>query len=534
MQRENKEIIFNEDARKKLLSGAKKAYEALKQAYGPQSGNVLIEKNYGDAILTHDGISIIREIYLMDPVENMGARMLVQASKQTNDTAGDGTSVTVILAYHIIETAIKRISAGYNAMGIRRGILKASQDIIKEVKRISEDVKDRLSEVAIVSCGDEAIGRLIAETIEKVGDNGNVTVEESKEIMGVEREIVEGFYFKKGYANAYMVTNQDRMVAELKKPYILVTEKKLTKISDIFELLKQINDEGRRPGESLLIVGDISGDALTLVIANKLNKAVITVAVGSPIIGEQSSLALEDIAVYTGAKLITASDNMEELTIDDLGRAESAFIDSESTTIIKGAGNEDSIKDRIKGLRNAIKEEKNTLRKERMEDRLARLSGKVGVIKVGGATETEMFETKDRVDDAVCATRAAKEEGIVPGGGTTLLGISSRSLCEDIMDEDEEIGYTVTMDALEEPFRQLINNSFGDAGFYLKQLRNKPFGMGYNVKHSDSVVDMKKEGVIDATKVVRMAVENACSIAANFITTNCAIAFEKKDEPKSN
>ena len=534
MQRENKEIKFNEEAREKLLIGARKAYETLKQAYGPQSGNVLIEKNYGDAILTHDGISIIREIYLMDPIENMGARMLVQASKQTNDMAGDGTSLTVILAYHIIELALKRISVGYNAMGIRKGILKASEDIIEEVKKISEDVNDRLSEVAVVSCGDDAIGKLIAETIEKVGDNGTVTVEESKEIMGVQREIVEGFYFKKGFSNPYMATNPDRMVSELKKPYILVTEKRLSKISDILEVLKQINDEGRRPGESLLIIGEVTGDALNMLIANKLNKAVISVSVSSPIVGDQSSLALEDIAVYTGAKFITTSDDMSQITLNDLGRSESAFIDSESTTIIKGFGSEEEIKTRIKGLKSGIKEEKNTFRKERMEDRLARLSGQVGVIQVGGATETEMFETKDRVDDAVCATRAAKEEGIVPGGGVTLLDISKMVVeCNDL-DEDELIGYQVTLESLKEPFKQLINNSFGNPEYYLKQLDKEPFGKGYNVKHSADVVDLRKEGVIDATKVIRMAVENACSIAANFVTTNCAIAFEKKDESKSN
>ncbi len=530
-RRECKEILFDDDIRKKILKGSEVAYKLVKQAYGPTSGNVLIEKSWGDNISSHDGISICREIYLKDSFENMGARMLVQASKRTNDLVGDGTSATVILAYHIIEKSMKRITSGYNAMGMRRGILKASQDIIKEVNEMSEDVNDKLGEVATISCGDEAMGRLIADTIEKVGDNGNVTVEESKETMGIEREIVEGFYFKKGFANPYMVTNQERMITELKKPFILVTEKKLSKISDLMEVLKVINDEGRRPGEGLLIIGDVTGDALNMLIANKINKAVISVSVSSPMIGDQSSQSLEDIAIYTGARFITNSDSMKDITEDDLGKADSVYVDSESTTIIGGNGDQEQIKDRIKAIKNAQKEEKNNYKKERMEYRLARLSGKVGVIKVGGSTEVEMLETKFRVDDAVCATKAAKEEGIVPGGGVILASIQG-AYYKETYDKDEREGYNLTIEALKEPFKQLMDNSFGNADYYLKQIEGKQ-GMGYNIKKSHELIDLKKAGVIDATKVIRLVVENACSIAANLITTNAAIVFaEDEDDNK--
>jgi len=532
MNREVKNIFNTEAVRAGLLSGTKKVYEVMKGVYGPTSGDVIIEKNYGDPISTHDGVSVIREIFLKDPVENMAARRLAQASKQTNNNAGDGTTATVILASHIIEKSFKRISAGYNPMALRRGIMNASTDAVDAIKRCSTDVKDKLGEVATVACGDENLGKLISDAIENVGETGNVTVEESREIMGVEREIVEGFNFKNSYAHPYMVTNPDKMVVEFKNPFVLVTEKKLNDQMELIPLFKSIAGVGldgqiKTPGRKLLIVGDVSGSALNFLLANKQSGAVISASVMPPIVGDQSSLALEDLAIYTGAHFITNADNLEDISVDDLGRAESVFIDGESITIIKGDGKTEEIKKRISGLHSAIKEEKNAFRKERMEDRLARISGKVGVIKVGGATESEMLETKDRVDDAVCATKAAKEEGVIPGGGVTMVHISS--LTNRIIDDkDEREGYQIVVEALKEPFKQLMENSFGSGEYYLKSLEGKEFGFGYDVKGEDALIDLRKYGIIDATKVIRSVIENACSIASNIITTNSGIAFEEK------
>lgn len=529
MNRENKLVALDKEARDGILEGARKVYELVKQAYGPQSGNVAIEKNWGKPILTHDGVTIAREVFLTDSVENIGAQLLVEASKKTNDLAGDGTSATVILGYHIIKKARERVALGFNAMGIRRGILKASKMVSEAIVNMSQEVvgTHQLKEIAVISSGDKEVGELIANTILEVGEHGGTTVEEYQG-TDLESEIVEGLYYDKGFHSPMMAT--DGNTASYDKPLILVTEKKISSNNDIVPILKAVADKDNL-NKRLLIIGDVAGEALNTLIINKLKGIVSSVSAPAPLHGNQRGLALEDIAILTGAKMFWNGDNFDSITLDDFGTAKKVVIDSASTTIIEGSGDKDKVSERIDKLKETIKHpDKANFAVEIYEDRLARLVGKIGVIRVGGATETEARELKDRVDDAVGATLAAREEGVVPGGGICLLNISDMDYVID--NQDEKIGVEVVLEALKEPFTQLMENSGRNAEFYLMKLSEAEPGWGFDVKGND-LIDMKMAGIIDPTKVVRLAVENACSIAAQAITTNATITFDKDNQPKA-
>lgn len=544
MNRENRNIVIGEDARKGILEGARKTYEAVKQAYGVTSGNVALEKIFGDPVLTHDGITIARDVFLKDPVENIGSNMIIGASKKTNDVAGDGTSATVILAYHIMEKAHKAIIAGYNPMGLRRGISKASNYIKSQIDSSSILVKDNLSSVATISAGDEAIGSLIADTIQKVGETGGVTIEEYQG-LGLEQEMVEGFYFDRGFASPYMINDPARMKAFYNDCYVLVVDKKLASVNDIVPILKIMADlkEERRP---LLIVGDISGDALRIVVQNHMQRNVECVSTTSPLHGDQKGNFLEDIAKTTGGRVVMEGDKLTDITLNDFGKAQKVEVGESNTTIIEGAGDKNEIKARVGLLKEQIEQEKNAFRKERMEQRLSKLEGKIAIIRVGGATELEMKEVKFRVEDAVNATKAALAEGIVPGGGVCLVDIAKKmNLVDDIespfaddiitvnLSKDEVMGVQIVKEAIQEPFKQLMFNAGLEGNSMLRDVMKAKAGQGFDVLKGDEQIDMIKSGIIDPTKVIKLSVENACSVAGNAITTNCAIVFDDiKEEVK--
>ncbi len=526
-----KQIIYDEKSRKALMAGVDKLANAVKVTLGPKGRNVVLEQSYGSPIITNDGVTIAKEIELEDPFENLGAQLVKEVATKTQDVAGDGTTTGTLLTQAILKEGMKNIAAGSSPIEIKRGIDKATKAVVEAIKKRSVEIKtkDKIAQVATISANnDTEIGKLIADAMEKVGHNGVITVEEAKS-METSLEVVEGMQFDRGYLSPYMVTDTEKMEALLEEPYILIFDKKLTKMKELIPLLESVAESGR---PLMIIAEDVEGEALATIVVNLLRGALKIIAVKAPGFGDDQKAMLEDIAVLTGAKVISEEIGMklEEATIEDLGRAKKVRVSKENTTIVEGMGDPASIKERVRMIDSQVKVTESDFDKEDLQKRLARLSGGVAVINVGAATETEMKEKKARVDDALSATRAAVEEGVVPGGGTTLLRAIS-ALKDLKLKGDQQIGVEIIKRAIEEPLRQIAFNSGKEPSIVVDKLKNSEDGIGYNAK-TDKYVDMMAEGIIDPTKVTRSALQNAASIAGMILTTEVAVTdIPKKDEP---
>ncbi|KWX07084.1 molecular chaperone GroEL [Hydrogenibacillus schlegelii] len=515
-----------------MLRGVDALANAVKVTLGPKGRNVVLEKKYGSPLITNDGVTIAKEIELKDPFENMGAQIVKEAATKTNDVAGDGTTTATVLAQAIIHEGIKNVTAGANPMIIRRGIERAVEAAVAEIKRISKPVegKDAIAQVAAISANDEEIGKLIAEAMEKVGQDGVITVEESKGFQ-TELDVVEGMQFDRGYISPYMVTNTERMEAELEDPYILITDKKISSIQDILPLLEKIVQHGR---PLLVIAEDVEGEALATLVVNKLRGTFTAVAVKAPGFGDRRKAMLEDIAILTGGQVITEDLGLElkSTRIDQLGRAKRVIVTKETTTIVEGAGDKKNIEARIKAIKQQIEETTSEFDKEKLQERLAKLAGGVAVIKVGAATETEMKEKKLRIEDALNATRAAVEEGIVPGGGTAFVrAIAAVEKLEAA--GDEKTGVNIVLKALEAPVRLIAENAGFEGSVIVERLKKETGNVGFNAATGEWV-DMIQAGIVDPAKVTRSALQNAASVAMMFLTTEAAVAEIPEKEKAAN
>jgi chaperonin GroEL len=518
-----KQLLFNEDARAALLRGINTMSRAVKVTLGPKGRNVVIARKFGRATLTKDGVTVAKEIELKDPAENMGAQMLKEVAAKTSDIAGDGTTTATILARAIFRGGLKNVTAGANPMALKRGIERAVDTVVEELKHMSKATKDQkeIAQVAtIASNNDTAIGDLIAEAMEKVGKDGVITVEEAK-ATETTLEVVEGMQFDRGYLSPYFVTNPERMEVVLEDPLVLIHEKKLGVMKELLPLLEQV----ARAGKPLLIVAeDVEGEALATLVVNRLRGTLHTCAVKAPGFGERRKAMLEDIATLTGGKAITEElgVKLESLTLADLGKAKKVVVDKDTTTIIEGAGKTAEIQSRLKQLRAQVEETTSDYDREKLQERLAKLAGGVAVIKVGAATETEMKERKARVEDALNATRAAVEEGIVPGGGVALLP-SSAALEGLKLTGDEETGVSIVRRALEEPIRQIVENAGLEGSVIVEKVKGMvPLTRGFDAE-TNEYVDLMQAGILDPTKVERVALQNAASIAALLLTTEVLI-----------
>lgn len=527
-----KDIKYGEEARKALESGVNKMADTVKITLGPKGRNVVLDKKYGTPLITNDGVSIAKEIELKDPFENMGAQIVKEVSTKTNDVAGDGTTTALVLAQAIIHEGLKNVTAGANPMILRKGILSACDITVDELKKLSKAVENKtaIAQVAAISAGDEEVGKLISDAMEKVGNDGVITVEESK-TMKTELEVVEGMQFDRGYASSYMVTNTDKMIAELDSPVILITDKKISNIQEILPLLEQIVKQGLK---LLIIAEDIEGEALATLVVNKLRGTFNCVAVKAPGFGDRRKEMLEDIATLTGGTVVSSDMGMElkDTTIEMLGRAKQVIVDKENTTIVEGFGDKEAIKNRINNIKNLIKESTSDYDKDKLHERLAKLAGGVAVISVGAATEVEMKDKKLRIEDALAATRAAVEEGIVPGGGVALLyAIKEVSKYAEKLEGDERTGAKILVRALEEPVRQIAKNSGEDGAVIVANIMNsKEANYGYDALKGE-YGNMVEKGILDPTKVTRTALQNACSVAATLLTTESVVVDIPKEEP---
>jgi len=527
-----KQIIYSENSRQAILRGVNQLADAVKVTLGPKGRNVVLEKKFGGPNITKDGVTVAKEIELKDPLENMGAQMVREVASKTSDVAGDGTTTATILAQAIYREGVKAVAAGANPMALKRGIEKAVEVATKEVTKLSKSVSgDMIAQVGTISANsDQTIGNIIADAMKKVGKDGVITVEESK-TMNTELETVEGMQFDRGYLSPYFVTDADRMEAVLEDPYILIHEKKISNMKDLLPLLEQI----ARSGKPLLIIAEeVEGEALATLVVNKLRGTLNAAAVKAPGFGDRRKAMLEDIAILTGGKAIMEETGikLEGVRLEDLGRAKRVTIDKDNTTIVDGNGKEKDIQGRIKQLRTQIDETTSDYDREKLQERLAKLAGGVAVIKVGAATETEMKEKKARVEDALHATRAAVEEGIVPGGGVALLR-GSKALAGLKGEGDEQIGIDIVRRACEEPIRQIVVNSGTEGAIVVEKVReNSNANFGFNAA-SEVYEDLVAAGVIDPTKVTRTALQNAASIASLMLTTEAMIAEipEKKPAP---
>ena len=529
-----KDIKFGEDARKKLLNGVNKLADTVKVTLGPKGRNVVLDKNYGAPLITNDGVTIAKDIELPDKFENMGAQIVKEVSEKTNDVAGDGTTTATVLAQSMIKEGVKNVAAGSDPMAIKRGMDKTTEKAVEILKSESADVsgKDDIARVASISADNEEVGKLIADAMEKVTTNGVITVEESK-TSSTELNVVEGMQFDKGYVSPYMATDTEKMTADMDTPYILITDKKISNIQDILPLLESIM---KVSGKLVIICDDIEGEALSTLILNKLRGVLKVVAVKAPGYGDKRKAMLQDIAVLTGGEVITSDLGLElkDATIEQLGRAKQVKVSKDETVIVGGMGDKQQIADRVGQLRAQISEEKSEYDKEGLEKRLAKLAGGVAVIGVGAATEIEMKDRKLRIEDALSATRAAVEEGIVPGGGTAYLNVIPE-LKKDVekLEGDEKIGGRIILKALEEPARQIAVNAGLEPAVIVENVMSKEKGIGFDAK-SLQYVDMKKAGIVDPTKVSRSALQNAESIASMILTTESVVTNlpeEKKDAP---
>jgi chaperonin GroEL len=517
-----KQIIYSDRSRQAILRGVNQLADAVKVTLGPRGRNVILEKKFGGPTITKDGVTVAKEIELQDPLENMGAQMVREVASKTSDVAGDGTTTATILAQAIIREGVKAVTAGANPMAIKRGIDKAVEAAIEEVKRLSKPVTgEMIAQVGSISANsDPTIGNIIAQAMEKVGKDGVIAVEESK-TMTTELETVEGMQFDRGYLSPYLVTDAERMECVLEDPYILIHDKKINSMKDLLPLLEQI----ARAGKPLLVVAeDVEGEALAMLVVNKLRGTLTTCAVKAPGFGDRRKAMLEDISILTGGKAIMEETGikLEGVHLEDLGRAKRVTVDKDNTTIIDGAGAAKDIEGRIKQLRAQIEETTSDYDREKLQERLAKLAGGVAIIKVGAATETEMKEKKARVEDALHATRAAVEEGIVPGGGVALLR-ASMVLQGLKLADDEQFGVTIVRRACEEPLRQIVLNCGIEGAVVAEKIRNHPDpNFGYNA-YTDQFEDLVKAGVIDPTKVTRTALQNAASIGSLMLTTEAMI-----------
>ena len=535
-----KQLVFSEDARRKLKHGMNIVAEAVSATLGPKGRNVAVDRKFGSPTITHDGVSVAKEIELEDPFENMGAQLLKEAASKTNDIAGDGTTTSTVLAHAIVNEGLKALEAGYNPMLLKHGISLATESVVEELRKMSVkiDTKEDIGNVATNSAADEEIGGLIAEVMDKVGKDGVITVEESKS-MQFETEYVEGMQFDRGYLSPYFITSTDKMEAVINEPYILIHEKKISAAQDIVPLLEKLVQIGKR--ELVIIAEDIDGEALATLVLNKLRGMLNVLAVKAPGFGDRRKAMLEDIARLTGGTVIAeeVGRKLETATLQDLGKAEKVVSDKENTTIVGGKGKKGDIEGRIKEIRNEIDKSTSDYDREKLQERLAKLSGGVAIIRVGAATETEMKEKKHRVEDALSAARAAVEEGIVPGGEISLINASTKldKLAKEQGEENEEIrvGINIVKKALEAPIRKLAANAGQDGSVIIDTVRRtavekKNKNIGYNVL-TGKYVDMIQAGVIDPVKVVRGALENASSIAAMILTTDVLITdIPEKDK----
>ncbi|MFW6210838.1 MAG: chaperonin GroEL [bacterium] len=519
-----KQIKFDEEGRKSLKSGIDQVANAVKVTLGPRGRNVVIDKKYGSPTITNDGVTIAKEIELEDPFENMGAQLAKEVSSKTSDVAGDGTTTATILIQSIYSEGLKNVAAGTNPMPVKRGIEKATKAVVEELKKISKQTKDKteIAQVATISANnDKEVGSLIADAMDKVGNDGVITVEEAK---GIETtlDVVEGMQFDKGYISPYFVTNPDKLIAEMENPYILIHDKKISNMKDLLPILQSVVEQGR---PLLIISEEVEGEALATLVVNKLKGTFTCVAVKAPGFGDRRKAMLEDIAVLTGGTVISEDLGLklENTKIADLGTAKKVTVDKENTTIVEGSGETKQINARAEQIKKQIQDTTSDYDKEKLQERLAKISGGVAVINVGAATETEMKEKKARVEDALHATRAAVEEGIVPGGGVALL--RSAQVLNDLKNDDVEemIGVQIVKKALESPIRQIAFNA-GDEGSIIieKILADKTVNVGYDA-NDGKIKDLVKEGVIDPTKVTRSALQNAASIAALLLTTETLI-----------
>jgi chaperonin GroEL len=527
-----KQLKYGEEARRSLESGMNQLANTVKITLGPKGRNVVLEKKYGAPLITNDGVTIAKEIELEDPFENMGAQLVREVATKTNDVAGDGTTTATLLAQAIIREGMKNVAAGANPMGIKRGIEAAVDEAIAGLKKISKPVENKqaIAQVASISAGDERVGELISDAMEKVGNDGVITIEESK-TMKTELNVVEGMQFDRGYASAYMVTDTDKMEAVLDNPYILITEKKISNIQEILPVLEAVVQQGRK---LLIIAEDVEGEALATLVVNKLRGTFTCVAVKAPGFGDRRKAMLQDIAVLTGGQVISEELGMElkETTVDQLGTARQVKVDKDNTTIVEGAGDPSEIKARISSIRAQIEETTSDYDKEKLQERLAKLAGGVAVIAVGAATEVEMKDAKLRIEDALNATRAAVEEGIVPGGGVALLNVipAVKALASK-SEGDFKTGVNIVLRALEEPIRQIAINAGVDGSVVVENIkRSKKVGYGYDAKVDEYGI-MTDRGIIDPTKVTRSALQNAASIAAMVLTTESLVCDIPAPEP---
>ncbi|MGV3024962.1 chaperonin GroEL [Clostridium thermobutyricum] len=525
-------IKFGEESRRAMQVGVDKLADTVKVTLGPKGRNVILDKKFGSPLITNDGVSIAREIELEDPYENMGAQLVKEVATKTNDVAGDGTTTATLLAQAIIREGLKNVTAGTNPMLIRQGINMAVDKAVEEIKNISKQVegKEDIARVAAISAADENIGKLIADAMEKVGNEGVITVEESKS-MGTELDVVEGMQFDRGYVSAYMVTDTEKMEAVLDNPYILITDKKISNIQEILPILEQIVQSGRK---LLIIAEDIEGEAMGTLVVNKLRGTFTCVAVKAPGFGDRRKEMLKDIAVLTGGEVISEElgRDLKEVQLQELGEAESVKITKDNTTIVNGKGNAEDIKGRINQIKAQLEETTSEFDSEKLQERLAKLAGGVAVVKVGAATETELKERKLRIEDALAATKAAVEEGIVPGGGTAYVSVLNKvaDLTSDVY--DIKVGIDIIVRALEEPMRQIATNAGVEASVIVDKVRNSEELIGYDALKGE-YKNMIKAGIVDPTKVTRSALQNAASVASTFLTTEAAVVDlpEKENAP---
>jgi len=527
-----KQILFNTEARKALLTGVNKLVDTVKITLGPKGRNVVLDKGYGSPTITNDGVSIAKEIELEDPYENMGAQLVKEVSTKTQDVAGDGTTTAAVLAQAIVREGLKSVESGANPVEVRKGIDIATKKVVEFIKSRSIDVssKDKITQVATISSNnDEEVGKLIADAMERVGNDGVITVEEAKS-MDTTLEVVEGMQFERGYLSVYMATDSEKMVADLERPFILLFDKKIDNMKALVPVLEAVAQTGR---PLLIIAEDIEGDALATIVINILRGALKIVAVKAPSFGDEQKNMLEDIAVLTGGTVISEEKGMklENVNLDHLGSAKKVTVDKEKTTLVEGAGNSAKIKARVKQLQTQIEQTDSSFTKDDLKKRLAKLAGGVAVINVGAATETELKEKKARIDDALHATRAAVEEGVVAGGGLTLLQ-ATNMISEKDYSGDQLIGALIIKRALEEPLRQIAANAGKEGSVVVETLRKEKGNKGYNAK-TDVYEDLLVSGIIDPTKVVRSALQNAASIAGLLLTTEALVTDIKEKGEKS-
>ncbi|MGK8937340.1 chaperonin GroEL [Staphylococcus epidermidis] len=525
-----KDLKFSEDARQAMLRGVDKLANAVKVTIGPKGRNVVLDKDYTTPLITNNGVTIAKEIELEDPYENMGAKLVQEVANKTNEIAGDGTTTATVLAQSMIQEGLKNVTSGANPVGLRQGIDKAVQVAIEALHEISQKVenKNEIAQVGAISAADEEIGRYISEAMDKVGNDGVITIEESNG-FNTELEVVEGMQFDRGYQSPYMVTDSDKMIAELERPYILVTDKKISSFQDILPLLEQVVQASR---PILIVADEVEGDALTNIVLNRMRGTFTAVAVKAPGFGDRRKAMLEDLAILTGAQVITDDLGLElkDASLDMLGTANKVEVTKDHTTVVDGNGDENNIDARVGQIKAQIEETDSEFDKEKLQERLAKLAGGVAVIKVGAASETELKERKLRIEDALNSTRAAVEEGIVAGGGTALVNIYQK-VSEIKAEGDVETGVNIVLKALQAPVRQIAENAGLEGSIIVERLKHAEAGVGFNAA-TNEWVNMLEEGIVDPTKVTRSALQHAASVAAMFLTTEAVVA--SIPEPENN